>query len=403
MKRLDAEKIRKDFPVLQRTVHGKPLVYLDNAATSQKPQVMIDRLDQIYSHEYARAEEGHELSREATKAFEGTRKKVAKLINAAEAREVIFCRGATEGLNLVANAFADGVLRKGDEVLLTEAEHHSNIVPWLMACRRVGARVRAVPLNAAGDVDLERLEQMLNDRVKLVGITHVSNVTGGVQPVRQATEMAGARGIPVLVDGAQGVPHLPVDVREIGCDFYAGSGHKMGGPSSVGFLWGRAERLEALPPGDGGSMMVESVSFDGFETAALPHKYEAGEPAFGEVEAWSPAIDYWTDLGLARIAAYERDLAAYAVERLESVDGVRVLGRPRDRISVVSFVVEGRRASDVEKALDRQGIATRAGKLAAEPMLKALGVDEAVRASFMFYNTRDEADVLARVLEKIAR
>jgi cysteine desulfurase/selenocysteine lyase len=400
---LDVEKIREDFPVLKRQVHGKPLVYLDNAATSQKPRVMIDRLAEIYSSEYARAEEGHQLSKEATRAFEGARKKVAKLINAAEAREVIFCRGATEALNLVANAFADGVLRKGDEVLLTELEHHSNIVPWLMACRRVGARVRAAPLNADGDLDLERFEQMLNKRVKLVGITHVSNVTGGVQPVRQAAQMARGRGIRVLVDGAQAVPHLPVDVRDIGCDFYAGSGHKMGGPSSVGFLWGRAEELEALPPGDGGSMMVESVSFDDFTTAALPHKYEAGEPAFGEVEAWSPAIDYWTKLGLERIAAYERELAAYAARRLEEIGGVRVLGRPADRISVVSFVVEGKEASKVEKALDRQGIATRAGKLAAEPMLRALGVDEAVRASFTFYNTRDEADVLARALEKIAR
>lgn len=400
---LDVEKIREDFPVLRRTVHGKPLVYLDNAATSQKPQVMIDRLAEIYTHEYARAEEGHELSREATRAFEGARKKVAKLINAAEAREVIFCRGATEAINLVANAFGDGVLRKGDEVLLTQVEHHSNIVPWMMACRRVGARVRAVPLNDDGDVDLERFEKMLNERVKLVGITHVSNVTGGVQPVKQATELAAARGIPVLVDGAQAVPHMPVDVRYIGCDFYSGSGHKMGGPSSVGFLWGKAERLEALPPGDGGSMMVESVSFDDFETSSLPHKYEAGEPAFGEVEAWSPAIDYWTRLGLKRIAAYERELAAYAVERLEAIPGVRVLGRPADRVSVVSFVVEGKEASKVEKALDRQGIATRAGKLAAEPMLKALGVEEAVRASFVFYNTHDEADVLARALEKIAR
>lgn len=236
---LDAEKIREDFPVLKRQVHGKPLVYLDNAASSQKPRIMIDRIAEIYGHEYARAEEGHALSREATKTFEGTRKRVAKLINAGEAGEVVFCRGATEALNLVAIAFGRDGLEEGDEILLTEIEHHSNIVPWIQAARETGARVRAVPIDDRGDVDLERLEKMLTGRVKVLGVSHVSNVTGGVQPVKQITEMAQAHGIQVLVDGAQAVPHIPVDVRDIGCDFYAGSGHKMGGPSSVGFLWGK--------------------------------------------------------------------------------------------------------------------------------------------------------------------
>jgi cysteine desulfurase/selenocysteine lyase len=399
---LDIERIRADFPVLQRQVHGKPLVYLDSAATSQKPQAMIDAMVRLYSQYYARAEEEHELSKEATEAFEGVRKKVAKLINAAEAREVIFTRGATEALNLVANAFGDGVLSKGDVVLLTEAEHHSNIVPWLLACERSGASIQAVPLNAHGDVDLDRLERMLSDRVKVLGITHLSNVTGGVQDVKAATEMAHARGIPVLVDGAQAVPHIPVDVHDIGCDFYTGAGHKMGGPSSVGFLWGKAERLEKLPVGDGGSMMSESVSFDGFTPKPLPFKYEAGEPAFGEVAAWGAAIDYWAELGMERIAAYERDLTAYAVSRLQAIAGVRVLARPADRVAVISFVVEGKEPSKVSQALDRQGIAVRAGKLAAQPMLQALGVEEAVRASFMFYNTRAEADALASALEQIA-
>jgi cysteine desulfurase/selenocysteine lyase len=399
---LDVEKIRDDFPVLKRQVHGKPLVYLDNAASSQKPQSMIDRIAKIYGHEYARAEEGHTLSREATKTFEGTRKRVAKLINANETGEVVFCRGATEALNLVARAFEIDGLKKGTEILLTGIEHHSNIIPWIQAARESGARVRAVPIDDRGDVDLEQLEKMLTGRVKVLGVSHVSNVTGGVQPVKQITEMAHARGVQVLVDGAQAVPHIPVDVRDIGCDFYAGSGHKMGGPSSVGFLWGKMERLKAMPAADGGSLMSETVSFDDFTPKPPPHKYEAGEPAFSEVAAWDPAIEYWQKLGLKKIADYERDLAAYAALRLGEIEGVRVLGDPVDRISIVSFVVEGQDPSKLEKKLDRQGIAVRSGNLAAEPLLRAMGVEQAVRASFVFYNTFEEADKLAEALRKIA-
>ncbi len=402
MGKLDVEKIREDFPVLHRKVHGKRLVYLDNAASSQKPQVMIDRIAKIYGEEYARAEEGHTLSKEATKTFEDTRKRVAKLINGSQPEEVVFCRGATEALNLVARSFEMDGLSRGDEVLLTEIEHHSNIVPWIQAAREVGARVRAVPIDAAGDVDLERLEEMLTDRVKVLGVSHVSNVTGGVQPVKQITKLAHRRGIPVLVDGAQAVPHIPVDVQDIGCDFYAGSGHKMGGPSSVGFLWGKMSQLRKMPPGDGGSLMAESVSFDDYTAMPPPHKFEAGEPAFSEVAAWDPAIEYWQKLGLEKIAAYERDLASYAALRLGEIEGVRVLGSPADRISIVSFVVEGQQPSDLEKKLDKKGIAVRAGKLAAEPLLRALGVKEAVRASFVFYNTFEEADALAEALRKIA-
>ncbi|HEX9953035.1 MAG TPA: aminotransferase class V-fold PLP-dependent enzyme [Rubricoccaceae bacterium] len=400
---LDVDRIRQDFPVLQRTVHGRPLVYLDNAATSQKPTVMIDRIGQIYGHEYARVEEGHELSQEATKAYEGAREKVARLINAAESREIVFCRGATEGLNLLALAFSHGLLTSGDEVLVTEADHHSNIVPWLLACRQTGATLRAAPVLPSSDLDTDAFERMLTDRVKVVSVPYVSNVTGAVYPVQRLTELAHARGIPVVVDGAQATPHFPIDVRAIGCDFYAGSGHKMGGPSSVGFLYGRADQLEALPLADGGSTMVEHVSFTEIEAKPIPHKYEAGEPAFGEVEAWSPAIDYWTDLGLDRIAAYERELTAYAVERMSAVEGVRVLGDPADRISVVSFVVEGHEPSDVAAALDREGIAVRAGNLEAEPLLKALGAEgaEAVRASFLFYNTHAEADALADAVGRV--
>jgi cysteine desulfurase/selenocysteine lyase len=402
MSSLDVNGIRRDFPILSLTVHGKPLVYLDSAATSQKPEAMIARMSDVYRHEHARVEEGHSLSQEATKAFEGTRAKVAKLINAAEPREIIFCRGATEALNILATAFANGALEQGDEVLLTEAEHYSNIVPWLLACRRIGARVRATPLTPEGDLDLDRFEELLGDRVRLVGVTHVSNVTGGVYPVKQVAKLAHARGISVLVDGAQAVPHMPVDVRDIGCDFYAGSGHKMGGPSSVGFLYGTASRLNELPPAFGGATMANKVSFEDVQAKPIPHKYEAGEPAFAEVEAWGSAIDYWTDIGLDRIVDYEKGLTDYAVARLSSIDGVRVLGSPKERISIVSFVIDGMHPKQVEKALDEEGIAVRAGTLEAQPILKALGVEEAVRASFMFYNTREEVDTLADALERIA-
>jgi cysteine desulfurase/selenocysteine lyase len=403
MEQLDVERIREDFPVLKREVNGKPLVYLDNAATSQKPQAMIDRLSELYSHEYARVEEGHTLSREATKVFEGTRAKVAELINAAEPREIVFCRGATEALNMIPRAFEQDSLQEGDEVLVTQAEHHSNIIPWMLACQTVGAKLRAVPVTPEGDLDMQAFERMLGGRVRVVGVTQMSNVTGAIYPVKEITEMAHARGIPVMVDGAQAVPHMPVDVREIGCDFYAGSGHKMGGPSSVGFLYGRAEVLERMPVADGGSTMAESVSFDEVKPKPIPHKYEAGEPAFGEVEAWGAGLDYWNKIGLERISAYEKELTDYALERLSSISRVRVLGSPEMRLSIISFTVEGMKAKDVEKALDEEGIAVRAGNLEAEPLLKALGTDEAVRASFMFYNTREEATALATALEKIVR
>jgi cysteine desulfurase/selenocysteine lyase len=399
---LDVARIREDFPVLSRTVHGRPLVYLDNAATSQKPRAMIERITQIYAHDYARAEEGHTLSREATKAFEGTRAKAARLINAAEPREIVFCRGATEALNIVTRIVQHMGIGADDEILLSQAEHHSNIVPWLLVCRETGARLRVVPMPADGDLDLTGFEAMLTERVRMLAITYVSNVTGAIFPIKHMTQLAHARGIPVLVDGAQATPHMPVDVRDIGCDYYAGSGHKMGGPSSVGFLYGIASRLEQAPAADGGSTMSESVTFESFEAKPPPHKFEAGEPAFGEVEAWGPAIDYWMNLGLDRIEAYEKDLTAYAVERLRSVRRVRVLGDPQERISVVSFVVEGQDPNETEQALDECGIATRAGKLASQPQLQAFGVEKAVRASFLFYNTREEVNVLAAALAEIA-
>jgi cysteine desulfurase/selenocysteine lyase len=399
---IDAVSVRRDFPMLQRAIDGKPLVYLDSAATSQKPRVMIDRLGELYAREYAKVDEGHTLSKEATRLFERARETLAALLNAAESREILFFRGATEALNHVAHACARGWLDAGDEVLVTAAEHHSNIIPWLLACRQTGAMLRGVPVLESGDLDLDAFERMLTDRVKLVALTHTSNVTGALFPVKRATALAHARGIPVLVDGAQAMPHVPVDVRDIDCELYAGSGHKMGGPSSVGCLYGKASFLERLPVGAGGATMAERASFEDFTPKPLPNKHQAGEPAFAEVVAWQAALDYWSHLGLARIDATERELTAYAAERIARIDGVRVLGHPAERISIVSFVVEGTGSKEVEQALDQQGIAVRAGTLDAVPMLDALGVRDAVRASFVFYNTRDEADALADALTRIA-
>src|SRR3954453_3587468 len=374
---LDVDRIRKDFPVLEREINGHPLVYLDNAATSQKPKAMIDRMFALSSHEYAGVEEGHTLSREATQVFESTRARAARLINAADPKEIIFCRGATEAINLIARAYEQDSLTAGDEIVVTTAEHHSNLLPWLLACKQVGAHLRPVPLAPNGDVDMSAFESMLDGPVKVVAATHVSNVTGSVFPVDEITAIAHSKGIPVLVDGAQAVPHMPVDVRSIGCDFYAGSGHKMGGPSSVGFLYGRADVLDRLPASDGGSTMAESVSFDDFQPKPLPQKYEAGEPAFAEVEAWGAAIDYWVSLGLERIAGYEQELTDRALALLSDIPRGRVLGAPSRRLSIISFVVDGMPASDVEQRLDAEGIAARAGKLEAEPLLQFFNVDEA--------------------------
>ena len=337
--KFDAERVRKEFPILSRSVNGKPLVYLDSAATSQKPRAMIERLVQLYGHEYARPEEGHALSNEATEAFEGTRKKVATLINAGEPSEIIFTRGATEGLNLVALMMVRSGLGPGDEVVISLQEHHSNLLPWLISCRDTGATLRVAPITASSDIDLDALAKMLSDRVRIVAITHVSNVTGGINPVQQITALAKAQGALVLIDGAQAVAHLPIDVQAIGCDFYTGSGHKMGGPSSVGFLWGRKSVLDAMPLADSGSNMAEAVTLETVEPKPIPNKYEAGEPAFGEVEAWSPAIDYWTGLGMEAIAAYEKSLTEYARGKLNAIEDVRILGDRAERISIVTFTV----------------------------------------------------------------
>jgi cysteine desulfurase / selenocysteine lyase len=401
VKKLDPRRIRRQFPILEREVHGKPLVYLDSASTSQKPREVIERLQRLYAEEYGHPEDtGHALSKGTKKELQAARARVARLIHAPSANDIVFCRGATEAINILASAFERGVLRRGDEVLLTEMEHHSNIIPWQLACQRVGATVRFVPMLPSGQLDVDRAEALLTERTKLFAFVHVSNVTGIVTPVKRLVELAHARGVPALVDGAQAAPHLPVDVQDLGCDFYIGSGHKLGAPS-VGFLFGRAEWLNALPPAEGGSTMAQDVRFEGVELKPLPQKFEAGEPATADAIGLGAALQVWEELGLASIEAYERALTQRALALLDDVPGVRILGSATDRIAIVSFVVDGVAAQDVAAALDRRGIAVRAGDLTSKPQLRALGVEEAVRASLCFFNTDEEIDALVAAVRRI--
>ncbi|WP_439620685.1 aminotransferase class V-fold PLP-dependent enzyme [Gemmata sp.] len=401
----DALAPRGDFPVLGRIVNGHRVVYLDSAASAQKPRPVLDRLSHFYAREYAKVNESHLLSRRATEEFESVRAKVAVFINAPDPEDVVFLRGASEALSLLGNAFADGVLRPGDEVLITEAEHHSNILPWQTACRKARAVLRAAPVAPDGAVDLDALEGMLSRRTKVVAVTHLSNVTGLVTPVERVVEVAHARGVPVVVDAAQSAPHLPVDVRAIGCDFLAASGHKMGGPTGAGFLYGRPDWLERIRPQEGGSEAAKVVRLDTeVEYKPLPYRHEDGTPAVAEVAAFGAALDYLGGVGMARVAAHVADLAAYAAAGLAEVPGVRLIGSATDRVGIVSFNVGKRKPRDVIAALDARGIAVGGPELAAQPLLRALGEREAtaVRASFSLYSARRDIDTLVRAVTEIA-
>ncbi len=398
---LDVARVREDFPVLHQLAHGKPLVYLDNAATSQKPMAVIDRMNDFYTREYATVRRGvHYLSERATFAHDKARATVANLLNATDSREIVFVRGTTEAINLVANGFALDVLKSGDEVLITHLEHHANIVPWQMACQRTGAKLVVAPINEAGEIELEKLADLISDRTKIVAVAHVSNALGTINPVREIVALAHARGIPVLVDGAQGAPHMPVDVQELGCDFYAFSGHKIFGPTGIGVLYGRAEWLEKLPPYQGGGDMILSVTFEKTIYNAIPVKFEAGTPAIAEAIGLATAIDYVTAIGLDRIAAYETSLLAYATERISSIHGVRLIGTAREKAAVLSFEVDGIHPHDIGTVLDQDGIAIRVGHHCAQPVMQFYNVPATARASFAFYNTRDEIDALAAGVEK---
>jgi cysteine desulfurase/selenocysteine lyase len=398
----DVARIREDFPALQQQIRGKPLVYLDTAATSQKPKRVIETIEKYYLTENSNVHRGvHLLSERATEAFEGARAKVARFLNARDAREIIFVRGATEGINLVAHSFARPLLTVGDEILITEMEHHSNIVPWQIVCKETGAVLRVVPINDDGELRLDEYERLLGPRTRLVSIVHVSNALGTINPVQQVIDMAHERGVPVLIDGAQAAPHLPVDVRALDCDFYVCSGHKLFGPTGIGIVFGKAHLLEAMPPYQGGGDMVLSVTFEKTIYNEAPLKFEAGTPHIAGAIGLGAAIDYVSGIGLDRIAAYEGELLAYATDAVSAIPGLRIIGTAKEKASILSFVLDGVHAHDIGTILDQEGIAIRTGHHCAQPVLKRFGVPATARASVAFYNTRDEIDALVKAIYKV--
>ncbi len=397
----DVERVRRDFPILSREVAGHPLAYLDNAASSQRPRSVIDAEAHYYAEIHANVHRGvHTLSQLATEAYEGARDSVRRFINASSMREIVFVRGTTEAINLVAQSYARPRLTPGDEILITWLEHHSNIVPWQLLAGQTGARLRVAPINQAGEVDVAALESMLSPRTRLVAVAHISNALGTIVPVRRIIAAAHARSIPVLLDGAQAVPHMAVDVRELGCDFYAFSGHKMFAPTGIGVLYGREALLEAMPPWQGGGDMILKVSFEGTTFNALPYKFEAGTPHIAGAVGLGAAIDYIEALGMDRIGAYEHGLLEYATAALKAVPGLRLIGTAAEKASVLSFVLEGIHAHDIGTILDTEGIAVRTGHHCAMPVMDYYGVPATARASLAFYNTRAEIDRLVAALAK---
>jgi cysteine desulfurase/selenocysteine lyase len=400
--KLDAERLRADFPILGTLAHGRPLVFLDSAASAQKPRAVLDAMQRFYETGYANVHRGvYQLSERATQAFEEVRAKTARFIGAAQPREIVFTHGATEAINLVAHGIARTRLGPGDEILITELEHHSNIVPWQMACQERGAKLRVVGIDDRGDLRLGELDKLLGPRTKLLALAHVSNALGTVNPVSEIVKLAHERGVPVLLDGAQAAAHQKVDVRAIGCDFYTFSSHKLFGPTGVGVLYGRAEQLEALPPYQGGGDMILSVRFEETIYQGIPHKFEAGTPDIAGVIGFGAAIDYVTAVGLDAITAHEQDLLRYATEQLSRVPGLRLIGTAREKAAVISFVLEGVHAHDVGTILDQHGIAVRTGHHCAQPVMERYGVPATVRASFALYNTRAEVDALVRGLGQV--
>ncbi|HEY2943219.1 MAG TPA: cysteine desulfurase [Vicinamibacteria bacterium] len=398
---IDVAAVRRDFPILSRQVHGKPLVYLDNAASSQKPRSVIEAERSLYEEYYANVHRGvHSLSMESTDAYEAGRVKAQAFLNAASTREIVFTRGTTEAINLVAATFGRSRVGAGDEVLVSGLEHHSNIVPWQMLCEEKGARLRSVPINDDGEVVLEELAKRLTPRTRILGMAHVSNALGTINPVAQIIEMAHARGVPVLLDGAQAAPHVAVDVQSLGCDFYAFSGHKIYGPSGIGVLYGQASLLEQMPPYQGGGDMILSVSFEKTTYNELPYKFEAGTPNIAGVVGLGAALDWVTGIGLDRIAAHEHALLEYGTRRLLEIPGLRIIGTAREKAAVLSFVVEGVHPHDMGTVLDYEGVAVRTGHHCAQPVMERFGVPATTRASLAVYNTKQEIDVLVAGIEK---
>jgi len=398
---LDPYAIRKDFPIFESKMHGRPLIYLDSAASAQKPRVVIDAMSDFYSAHYANIHRGvYQLSAEATRRYEAVRTQVANFIGAPDSREVIFVRNATEAINLVARSWGEDQIGAGDEIVITTMEHHANIVPWQMLAKKCGAVLRVAAISDDGVLDIDHLVSLLGPRTKLLAFAAVSNALGTINPVTQLTAIARERGITTLVDGAQAVPHQPVDVDALGCDFYVFSGHKVFGPSGAGVLYGRLPLLESMPPFMGGGDMIETVSFEGTTFAPVPHKFEAGTPDIASVIGFGAAIKYLTAIGMDRIAAYEHSLLAYATECLSEIPGLRIIGTAKEKAAVISFVLEDAHPHDIGTILDGEGIAIRTGHHCAQPLMSRMGVPATARASFSFYNTREDVDHLVTALRK---
>ena len=397
---LDAQALRGDFPALHQEVHGKPLVYLDNAASSQTPRQVIDELVRYYERDRANVHRGiHELSQRATDKYESARIRVQRFLNAAAPQEIVWTKGTTEGINLVAESWGRVHVRAGDHVIISAMEHHSNIVPWQILCQEKGARLRVIPMNQAGELLLDELDSMLSARTRIVAVTQVSNALGTVNPVREIAARAHAVGALCLVDGAQAAPHMPVDVQELDCDFFALSGHKVCGPTGVGALYGRRALLEEMPPYQSGGDMISSVSFEKTEYNEIPYKFEAGTPIIAGAIGMGAAVDYLQSIGMDRIASYERELLSYGTEQLNAIDGLRPIGTARSKAGVLSFAIEGIHPADLGTILDRQGVALRVGHHCAEPVMRFYGVSATTRASLAFYNTRADFDALVDAIE----
>ena len=398
----DPDSIREDFPILKQLVHGKPLVYLDNAATSQKPQVVIDALTRYYSTDNSNIHRGvHLLSERATEAYEAARAKVQRFINAAQSKEIIFTRGTTEAINLVANSYGRANVNAGDEVLITAMEHHSNIVPWQILCEEKSARLRVAPINDDGELILEEFEKLVNKKTKLVSLPHISNALGTISPIRAIVEIAHHHDVPVMVDGAQAAPHMKLDMQELDCDFYAFSGHKVYGPTGIGVLYGKAGLLDAMPPYQGGGDMIASVTFEKTTYNTLPYKFEAGTPNIAGTIGLGAAIDYVNQIGIDRVARYEHELLSYGTEALLQIPGLRLIGTAKEKAGVLSFVLEGVHPHDVGTILDREGIAIRTGHHCAMPLMERFGIAATARASLAFYNTEEEIDSLVAGIHKV--
>ena len=401
---LDVQKIRRDFPLLARQVHGKPLIYFDNANTAQKPQVVIDAVSRYYREFNANVSRAvHALGEEATSAYEATRDKLARFINANTRDEVIFTSGTTQAINTVAYSYALPRLKPGDEILVTTMEHHANIVPWQLVAERAGAKVIAAPITQSGELIVDEFIARLTPRVKLASVAHVSNVLGTINPIRELARACRAREIPLLVDGSQAAPHLPIDVQALGCDFYVLTGHKLYGPTGTGALWARKELLESMPPFFGGGEMIRTVSFDGTTFADPPHRFEAGTPNIAGFVGLGAAIDYVNAIGLDRIGSVERDLLAYATDALKSVPGLRLFGEAKEKAAVLAFLIDGVHAHDLATLLDHEGVAVRSGHHCAHPLMQFYGVPATARASLAFYNTREEVDAFIAAIAKVRK